>query len=166
MKKAFDELTRNGYRKIGAAILRHDPPVEDDFIRFSAALGCLHELGPEHVQIPPLYRCGIEGGEPFKKWLHEYRPDAVLTFHDGIQLNILNAEFRIPDDIAFASLHQDRHAPNAGLDQNFNIIDYAAVNLMDQLIRSGELAIPKNPLSVMGDSTWHDGSTPPQKKGS
>ena len=163
MKKAFEEITRKGYRKIGAAVLRHDPPVEDDFIRLSAALGCLHELGPEHARIPPLCHCALEGGETVKKWIHQYHPDVVLAFHDGIQTDILDAGFRIPEDIAFASLHRDPRAFNAGLDQNFNIIANAAVNLLDQLIRSGELGIPKNPLSITVESTWYDGPTLPQK---
>ena len=163
VKRAFEEITAKGYRRIGAAVLRHDPPVEDDFTRLATALGCYHELGPDYERIPPLV-CGMEGGVELQNWLREYKPDAVLGFHDGLLSEIRDAGMRVPKDIAFASLHRGDFEPGAGLDQNYKAIAYAAVNLMDQLIRHGEVGIPEDPLTITVEASWFDGPTLPQKR--
>jgi LacI family transcriptional regulator len=162
VKRAFEEITDKGYRRIGAAVLRHDPPVEDDFSRLATALGCLHGLGPEYGKIPPL-ACDIAAGAELVNWLREFRPDAVLGFHDGLLSEIRDAGFRVPEDIAFASLHRGTAEPVAGLDQNYRAIAFAAVNLIDQLIRHGEVGIPGDPLTITVEASWFEGPTLPQK---
>jgi len=163
VRKAFQEIARRGYRRIGAAVLRHDPPVADDFSRLAAALACLRELGSLHARIPPL-DSGLAGGADLRRWLTEYQPDAVLAFHDGILSGIVEAGYRVPTEIAFASLHRDPDRRIAGLDQNHAAIAGAAVNLMDQLIRHGDAGIPRTPLTLLVESTWFDGPTLPRKR--
>jgi DNA-binding LacI/PurR family transcriptional regulator len=162
LKTAFDTMVGLGYRRIGVAVMRHSPKVEDDFSRRATAMCCVDELPKGHAKIPPL-ECDMSG-DGVVDWVREHRPDAVLAFHEGIAFLIRDAGYRIPKEIGFASLHRGPKAEFAGLDNNFEMIAIAAVNLMDQLIRHGESGIPENPLTIMVESRWVDSPSMPRKR--
>lgn len=161
IRTVWAQLLARHYQRIGAAILRHTIPVEDDFTRYSAVLGCQMESIPKLRQIPAL-RCAMDDVPGFLHWLKQYRPDAIIGFHAGLYHALRDAGYRIPQDIGFAVLHegqQHRKLHISGLDQNPTQIAVAAVNMLDQMIRHGERGLPSTPLTVIVESTWIDGRT-------
>jgi LacI family transcriptional regulator len=171
--QVWERMKQLGYRRIGAAILRHEPMVEDDFSRFAAALACAalseHADGPP---VPPL-RTPITAPSDIARWAREHRPDAVIGFHVGQYFLLRDEGFRIPEEIGFACLHLDGADPGtnhlglmAGIVQDYPLIARSAVNLLDQMIRHGERGQPEKPITIMVHSTWKDGaSLPPRGTG-
>lgn len=168
--QVWERMTRLGYRRIGAALLRHSPMIEDDFSRFAAALACrsLSALA-EGQPIPPL-RTPLDTPSGIVEWAKEHRPDAVIAFHIGLYFELLAAGYKIPQDIGFACLHQDAVAPGtlrdgvlAGITQDYPLIGRSAVNLLDQMIRHGERGRPEKPITIMVHSEWVDGESLPPK---
>lgn len=159
-----------GYRRIGAAILSHDPMVEDDFSRFAAALACqaLDSRG-DAVAIPPL-RTSIHAASEIAGWAKRHRPDAVIGFHVGQYYDLLDAGLKVPEELGFACLHLDEvpREPEyaglfAGMAQDFPLIARSAVNLLDQMVRHGERGVPRKPINLTVHAEWREGRTLPPR---
>ncbi len=160
---AWRELLALGYRRIGAAVCRHDPEVEDDFSRRAAALACLADFHPKAECIPPL-TTPFQDEEAFKKWVLKHRPEVVLGFSMRHYHALHRAGFRIPEDVGFASPHRDDSDSGiplqiSGLYQRPSLIAETAVNLIDQMIRHGERGVSQNPLTIMVGPLWVPGET-------
>lgn len=160
---AWRELLALGYRRIGAAVCRHDPEVEDDFSRHAAALACLSEFHTKAEFIPPL-RAPFQDEAAFKKWVLKYGPEVVLGFSLRHYHAIKREGLRIPGDIGFASPHRDDEDSEislriSGLYQRPALIAEAAVNLIDQMIRHGERGVLQNPLTITVQPVWVPGET-------
>ncbi len=172
--QVWERLTRLGYRRIGAAILRHEPMVEDDFSRFGAALACQAlSKHAEGAPIPPLLN-PLGSASDTVAWAKQHRPDVVIGFHVGQYFELVDAGFKIPKDIAFACLHLDAASPSdesyvgriAGIVQDYPLIGRSAVNLLDQMIRHGERGVPRKPITIMVHAEWREGkSLPPRSSG-
>ena len=161
VRRAWEEMIKLGYRRIGAAIFRHAPPVEDDFSRFSAVVGSQITDLPNEEPIPPLTSAFMVR-EPFMDWVEQYKPDAVLAFHDGLYFDLIDAGYKIPRDMGFASLHKnvnDMDPRIAGVCENAPLVAVSAVNFLDQMIRHGERGLPPAPVNIMVEGTWSQGKT-------
>ena len=161
-RRAWDEVFKLGYRRIGAAIFQHDPPVEDDFSRFSAVVGSQMRDLPRECHIPPLVDAKFHDNAAFIGWVKNHQPDVVIGFHEGLYFLLQDAGFKIPRDIGFASLHKlipDNYPRIAGVCENEDLVAISAVNLLDQMIRHGERGIPPSPINIMVEGTWNPGKT-------
>jgi len=161
VRRAWEEMIKLGYRRIGAAIFRHHPPVEDDFSRFSAVVGSQMTDLPDVEHIPPLTSDFLDR-TPFMAWVERYKPDAVLAFHDGLYFHLIDGGYKIPRDIGFASLHKnvdDMDPRIAGVCENAPLVAVSAVNFLDQMIRHGERGLPTAPVNIMVEGTWSQGKT-------
>lgn len=170
VQQAWERMWELGYRRIGAAILSHDPVLADDFSRLAAVTGCQAQAKRPEAAIPPL-REPIGGDmNAVVGWVRRHRPDAVLGFHTGLCHLLRSAGIRIPEDLGFACLHNDRAGLEskkpreiAGMTQNFPAIARGAVNLLDQMIRHGECGVPASPVTITVQSLWSEGrSLPPR----
>lgn len=168
--QVWQRMTQLGYRRIGAAVLQHEPMVEDDFSRYSAVLGCQGlSTQAEGAPIPPL-TTSIRGPSQIVPWVREHRPDAVIGFHVRHYYELRDAGFKIPEDIGFASLHlfggpggNTANGLIAGIAQDYALISRSSVNLLDQMIRHGERGVPEKPVTLMVHSEWLDGRSLPSK---
>jgi LacI family transcriptional regulator len=160
---AWRELLALGYRRIGAAVCRHDPEVEDDFSRRAAAFACLSDFHTKAEFVPPLTSPFQDEGA-FEKWVLRHRPEVVLGFSMRHYRALERMGFGIPDDVGFASPHRDdadSEIPRqiSGLYQRPALIAEAAVNLIDQMIRHGERGVAQNPLTITVGPVWVAGET-------
>ena len=162
VRVVWQQVVSRGYKRIGAAIFRHDPVLEDDFSRFSTIIGSQLTDFPQNEPIPSLV-CDFDEKDGFIPWIKRYKPDAVIGFHDGLLDLLKNAGYRIPDDIGFATLHR-KSSKVCGLNEDVETCAASAVNFLDQIIRLGERGIPKTPINLMIESKWIDGDTLRRKR--
>lgn len=169
VKTAFEHMMSLGYRRIGCAIMRHDPPVEDDFERYAATLGCQSEWLKTRDRVP-LLRAQVEDAQALADWYAKYRPDAVLGFHMGMIQTLRSAGWSVPGDTGFACLHlleeeSERFIAGgvAGVNQNYAQIARSSINLLDQMIRHGESGTPSCPIRIEVESIWSDGASLPPR---
>lgn len=167
MERAWAEIMRHGYRRIGAAICRHAVPVEDDLSRHAAVLGLQQTLQKKSEHIPPFLGLHTDE-EGFHAWVDKYKPEAVLGFSPLQLYHLQSHKIRVPADIAFATLGL-HNIPDedgiAGLLTETVLLARIAVNLLDQLVRHGECGIPKQPISSIFTPGWVEGRTLPFRKG-
>lgn len=165
IKQAYCKAREYGYRRIGFALGRHVPIIEDDESRLSAVLG-LQRLMESGKAIPPYFE-QISDFERITAWARKYQPDCVLGFHTGQAWYLLEHGFRIPEDMGFASIHL-HHKDTlgtvnrwkvAGNVQNLDEVGRQSINLLDQKIKHHEQGIPRFAKHVLVQSTWLDGST-------
>jgi LacI family transcriptional regulator len=171
--RAWQETWKRGYRRIGFVLFDLQESVREDLIRWGAVLTCLQRLPPRH-RIPPLmFEFRPEGftSHPLGEWARRYRPDAVIGFNGLISWALEKEGLRIPEDLAFASLHKeiDTELPlksghrEAGMKEMRLKSMFAALELLDQQIRHHQYGLPREPRTIMIDSEWLEGETLPPK---
>ncbi len=162
VKLAFTKLRDRGYRRIGFAIGRHDPPMEDDEARYGAAVAMETGYLPKRDQLP-IYLGGIHDQGAFLAWVAKTKPDAVVGFSTGFYWDLKDHGYRIPEEMGFVSLHLSlvERAPIkcSGLSQNQEEISRQSILLLDQLIRNRERGKIHQPLHILVPSEWHAGET-------
>lgn len=171
MKLAYLQAKSRGYHRIGFALGRHFPLLEDDESRLSAALGLqrLHE--PDGPQIPP-YFGDIADRDALVAWAKEHRPDCAIGFHVGQCRALRQAGLRIPEEIGYACLHLHRpfYVDEAqslrvsGNDQNLDEIARQTINLLDQKIIHHERGLPEFPKHLLINSSWVEGASLPDRR--
>ncbi len=162
IRLAWNRLRELGYTRIGCAIMRHNPPVEDDFSREASVRACLASVSPNQ-RISPLLT-PIHEVEGFREWIERYRPDVVLSFRLGHYWDLLKLGIQVPEEVAFAALHLFggiKYPSFTGLMAHRDELAGAAVNLLNDMVRRGERGVPTFPLQITVPSRWIDGETAP-----
>ncbi len=161
-QRLWSKVVSYGYQKIGVAVCCHTHPLEDDFCRHAAILACQQKEGlTGRRAIPPFTRL-LSDLTAFLAWVKKYSPDVVIGFNLSHYQTLVEAGYRIPDDIGYASLHvNSSEMPHQlwSLDQQYNTIGECAVNLLDQLIRSGERGRPAVPLDILVEPSLVEGAS-------
>lgn len=171
---AWNETRKRGYRRIGFILFKVSSGLVDDDIRWGAAQACLNKI-PARNRVPTLL---LKGGEdpqnPSKvgRWVRRHRPDAVIGFNGYMAWTLRQVGFRIPEDIAFASLHLETNPEilqiDAGLESGMQSqrleTAFATIELMDQQIRHHEYGLLPLPRVQIIPSKWVDGDSLPLAK--
>lgn len=163
VKLIFLKVREYGYKRIGFAFGLHNPALEDDEARHSAA-SAMQDLYLDPAERVPLYEGSIGNGNQSLEWFRRHRPDVVISFSAGFWHTLREAGYRIPEDIGFAVLHlnettQEQYHRMAGLNQNREQIARRSVVLLDQLIRHNYCGTPVSPLHYLIRSKWVPGET-------
>jgi len=160
----WEHAYRQGYRRIGSAVMRHPEELRDDWTRLAAAeMMQKRFLTPEN-QIPPYTGLIRAGCEEFAAWYHAFRPDAIIAFNISIYYFLRDQiGLRIPQDVGFALLHGRQQLSDitgiTAIDVRYPFIGPHALALLDQLIRNGERGRPEMPRAVMLTSRIIEGAT-------
>ena len=96
----------------------------------------------------------------FLAWVREARPDGLVMQDDRCFGWLRDAGFRVPGQIAVAHLNRtadDRDV--AGIDQEFEFIGAATVDLVVEQCLLGEFGIPTRPKDVLLEGVWVEGAT-------
>lgn len=161
------ETQRRGYRRIGGAILAHDPPAIDDWSRLGGAFVAQTELLERKATLP-LLRTGLEDFPSFKRWLFKSKPDAVIGILPLVHEWLLRAGARVPEDVGFASLIVDLKEPShhlyTGYTAHDDAVAAAGVDALIAEIQSNEAGLPKLYHELLVDPIWHEGSTLPDRR--
>ncbi len=155
---AWQRVADLGWKRIGAAILSHDPVLPDDHERLGACLAA--QYGRTIAAIPPcLARHGDERG--ILAWYRAYRPEVVIGFHVGLHASLRRHGFSVP----FACLHLDdadhRQRNIAGLVVSPTAYAPAAMRLIDDCVRHHDLGRPSCPRSIALPPQWRAGASLP-----
>lgn len=157
----FNEVIRRGYRRICAGLLRHDPWIVDDYARVAAAQVC---QPPGRKKIQVLFSPSTKGLPDYVRWLRKQKADAAIGFSVGHYYAMRDAGIKIPDDIAFATLHGETGKWGREISGLLPLSDHqgvVAANRMDLMIRHREHGIPRVPEQIAIPSEWQEGTTLP-----
>lgn len=168
-------LRELGYRRIGlATALDDESRLQDNFS--SGVLVEQAEL-PESECVPPLLfnRADIATiATQVLDWIKLHSIDAVMTnWHELITLapadgggpRISTTNFRVPQDVAFASLDVPTDSAQlAGIVQNHRLVGMRAMEQLSILVKTYHRGAPENPSATYVPGFWRDGPTVPRKQ--
>lgn len=161
--RALHMMVERGWRRIGAALFRHQPTLLDDAGREAALLWAQQSL--ELEPIPP-HLGDHEDRRAFFAWLQRYQPEAILAFHVGCLYWLREAGWRVPQQMAFCALHLENIPATQGV-AGFYTPDVemgrASILLMDSMIRHNERGIPVEVRETLIHRTWREGETLPYR---
>lgn len=158
----WERMRARGYRRIGWAVLRHEPEHPDDRARQAAALYCIdHSAARDRV---PLLRWPLHPEGPLRAnvcaWAERYRPDLIVGFHPGVMRYLQDGGWRFPEDAGFAGLHVAplQNPPVvAGIGGDNTTLRLHALELMDLQIRNHIRGPQAHPTQLLIPSRWFEG---------
>lgn len=161
---AFDRMRALGYERI--AFL--GPPARQRMWGAGFALAQA-ELPPER-QIPPFLMSAADSAETLealRKWIDEYRPEAILTEERTLPTMLKRLGLRVPEDIALAATSVlDEPGIDAGIYQNSEEIGRVAALTLISLIHEHDCGMPSIHREILIKGDWVDGgSLPPRPRG-
>lgn len=157
MRLTLRHLRHAQYRRIGLAMSADADRRVDGY--WTAAF-LMHEETLPKSQRVPLLRTRIWSRETFARWHARHRPDAVVSV--GVEalgwLRDLGA--RVPEDCGYATVYWEEYMGEcSGIDQGFEHIGAAAVDLVVGQLQRNELGLPANPKETLLLGRWRDGGT-------
>jgi LacI family transcriptional regulator len=167
LRDLVSNLHARGYRRIGAALCAHTPPILDDHARLGGLLSAQQTFGPDGARLPP-FLGDFEDAKGFLKWFRRARPDVVIGFSSLHLRSIREAGVAVPGDVAFVSLHVWKANPEdrliAGLVDPLYEVGVRAMELLDQQIRYRKKGLPPTPFEIVVRCPFLEGDTLPARK--
>ncbi|MGZ0656472.1 LacI family DNA-binding transcriptional regulator [Coraliomargarita sp. W4R53] len=158
--KATEILAERGYQRIGIAVTDWINARADH--TYSGAVLHYQQGIPEPQRVPPLLLQNDltkKDEEVFCDWVHQYKPDAIISFHDPIPFWIEHKlRLRIPDDIGVV-VHDWMPGMEAfaGIDHQRSHVAAAAVDLVATKLKHNERGIPTVPQQILIPPRFIDG---------
>ncbi len=170
LRLAYHKAKDLGYKRIGFAVGKHDPIIQDDEARICAAYGFSILESQEEDRIVP-YMGNMHDIDLFVEWAKEHLPDCVIGFHLGQCAGLIAAGIKVPDDMGFACLHllagdtlgDEQQLTIAGVNQDQGEIARQTIDLLDQQIRHHVKGFVKKQMDVLIPSFWQDGDSLPDR---
>ena len=161
--KALDRIWELGYRRI--AFASRSWIIERTQGRWLAAYLLFQKMNPELEAIPhfEFERDGTEK-QRLEKWLSIHKPDAILGEGHFYKL-LLSCGVSIPGDLSLALPDllpgEPRFADMAGIDQRFESVGSAVVDMVAERINRNERGLPEEPHVLKIAGRWVDGASLP-----
>lgn len=158
------EVLRRGYRRIGAAIMRHSPPALDDPERLGASLALQHECLPAHQHIPVLTADPLDKAA-FLAWMERHTPEAVIALVPRVHAWLCDAGWRVPEDVALAGLVAiPEECPHmSGCLRQEGELAAAGVDALIAAMAGHEWGIPEKPRRLLVSPSWYEGTSLPDR---
>lgn len=155
---AFQKLAELGYSRIGLS-------VPTFFANGRGArwldgyLVCQYRL-PASRRVP-LFVGSVEENsfDAFRAWQSKWQPDVVLTLYGHEQEWLEKMRLRIPRDIGLACVIRPPGSEFAGIDDHYDEIGAATVELVASKIAFNQYGIPAKPRLILIEGHWVDGKT-------
>ncbi len=163
---AFEKIRARGYRRIGYLTGRRMQQ-EGIFAAGFFKAGFLLAQSEAQDDLPPLPPLELQeagnGADErrLKQWMHDHRPDAILTDVAAAGELVAAAGYRVPDDVGLAVLSILDGNADAGINQNSEEIGRVAVLLAVSLINDGARGIPSIFRQILIAGEWVDGKSLP-----
>lgn len=154
MQMLLRELRTLGYRRIGL-VLHHESNARTDS-NFLGAYLADQETQPMKWRLRPLINDDpIPPADRLKRWLRVQRPECVIGTMPDTLHSLRALGRRVPDDLGFAILGTRPHSPHiAGIDENWEGIGAAAVDLVFALMKNRETGVPQFPSFALVEAKW------------
>jgi len=158
----WETIWDRGYRRIGAALYRHPQDISDDFAREAAVINCqIRHKAPK----VPIFTGALGDARGLVQWAKKVRPDAVIGFSMSQHYKLLEAGFKIPEEIGYAALHVfGQNHPIAGMCENFDELGRVAASQLDAMIRHNETGFARQSLEILVPPVFVEGRTLPLRK--
>ncbi|HYR58575.1 MAG TPA: LacI family DNA-binding transcriptional regulator [Chthoniobacteraceae bacterium] len=154
---ALRELTALGYRRIGLALI--DEGEQRAQSHWVAGMLAYQQQIPLAERVPTFFGSGSIA-RSFASWYHEHQPYAVLSF-GGECLRVFHDQgLRVPQDVGYVNLALTAgESGTAGVNQNFDLVGAAAVDLVDGQLRRNERGVPRHARTLLIPGEWAPGPT-------
>lgn len=159
MTLALQQLKALGYRRPGLFLTENlDLRVSH---RWAAAFVYFQQSELKAPQRVPMMLEGIEMERAaFHDWFSCHRPDVVLSLGDLPYDWLREANFRIPEDVGYATLsHPGGTSPLSGVNQQSQGVGALAVDLVSEQLYRNEFGLHRQPKIVVIDGKWVPGET-------
>lgn len=158
MLSCIKNCLRMGYSRIGIAIAA-EFEARGNFIWTSVARWFEAMVDP--AEKIPLFHGSYQAKKDFVKWLHQYRPEVVITHDQSPFLSSLQqAGLSTPGDIGIAILNlKETDGKFSGTFPDASAVGAAAVNLVTAQLMRNECGLPDNPITILTNPQWVEGST-------
>ncbi len=156
---AWQQVVKRGYRRIGAALFRHQPVAVDDFARLGASYAEQMELVAEEDRVPFLL-CPPSDRDSFLAWVKKHRPDVIISLIAAKPYRWLTeAGYRVPEDIGLASLHAWPHETYSGVSLQTDLVARSAVDFLISQMLDNNWGLPEAQQVLLLEPEWHEGTT-------
>jgi DNA-binding LacI/PurR family transcriptional regulator len=165
---AVRKIHEYGYRRIGMVVMEHDQHIGGNFR--GGFLEAQTDLKLTAV-IPPLVSNGdVYQDDPkaangrLRRWLKEYRPDAILTTEPHLPRQLRELGLSIPKDVALAATNIHDVKLDAGIDDHAEAVGRIAVEMLVKQINISERGEPEDPCRILVEGRWRDGKSLPRRR--
>ena len=101
---------------------------------------------------------------PLAKWLHEHRPEVVISKAEFVQPAFDQLGWETPRDVAFVDIFlEDFSGQRAGVRQNHREVGALAVEILAGRLQHNVRGVPAVPTTTFVDGTWFDGESLPRR---
>jgi LacI family transcriptional regulator len=145
-----------GYRRIGVALFRKGE-VQRSF-DYLLGVDQFVRSGEQRAQIIPWLFESFDS-EATARWVRRKRLDCVISLSAQVGLCVTSMPPVRGRRIGFASLSLERGSSWAGIDQHLDQIGAASVDLLRNLLLSGERGVPPQPRIMLVEGEWKEGDT-------
>lgn len=165
-RMVWREVARRGYRRIGGAVMEHQPRALDDVTRLAASLVSQMEWVRDEEQIP-LLTADTKDRESFLRWYRRHRPEVVIGMIPRLYFWLVEAGVRVPEETAFAALLAPERQPEevAGTRVMARETGEAGVDALIAAMNQHEWGIPTQQRKLMLTPVWNEGTTLPWRTG-
>lgn len=166
---AMERIHLRGYRRIGITVNEaFNERLGGGFLSGYYYAQALLNLKPA---LPPLLTVMTVRDEAdierqrvcLQRWLARHKPDAILTADIELPAMVRKLGLRVPEDIAMAGTSILDIPLDAGVDQHSEAVGRIAVEMLVKQINVNERGEPRDPVRILVESRWQDGSSLPFK---
>jgi LacI family transcriptional regulator len=157
MMLAMDRLRSRDYRRIGLVMLRaSDERVDHNWL---AGYLVAQQALAARDRLPPLF---LEAWDEaaFAAWLHEHRPDALVSKCAEALPALRRLGRRLPRDLGAAFLTRVKASRDlSGVNESPLEVGAAAVDYLAGMLHRNERGVPDHPRRLLIEGKWFDGRT-------
>ena len=159
----FEKTVALGYRRIGFVC---SAGVQKLFL-YQAGFAQAQSALPEKQRLPPLQLAEEDPARDERQliaWVKKQKPDAILSFVAEAPAMLRKNGWRIPEDVAYATLSIHDGNADSGIDQHPFEIGKTAVENLISMINHDIRGLPAVCRTSLIEGTWVDGTTLPPRK--
>ncbi len=155
----WEIATAAGYKRIGAALNRHNPVAEDDWLRIGASEASIRLMGLEESANIPFLTSEVGDDEALMRWYKRYKPELIIGFNHSTGEALERNGVRIPEEVEFVSLIAVPGLKWSGLNHSYEHIAQRSVDVLHDEIRNNRWGLPSLPNIILVDAEWNPGTT-------
>lgn len=157
MSRAWHELRRRGYRRIGYAVRELSENLTN---RQWLAAHLMEQSRRKAGQTPiPALVTDLWRREAFARWLRRRRPDVVISPDAHVFTWLVELGVDVPGEVGFVGLEAEAGGELSGICQQFTNVGTAAVDLLHLELMRSAYGIPSVRQMIGIDGTWIEGRT-------
>lgn len=149
IQDATQRCWERGYRRVGAMLVRHDPPAPDDLEQKAAYEREAFWMRDRMEFVPIFWAKPFDEDLPnFEAWVKRHRPDVILVFNTLAYWMCRRIGLQVPEDIAVITLRRfvepdTESEPITGFLHEFHRLADIAMERLEERIGAGVFGLPR-----------------------